>query len=465
LDLKNIFMFKKETESNLKEENELADSNFLLEGNIARTIYLVAAPTMIQMFLETFYHIIDAFWIGLLGPVALAAVASSSFLLWLIFSWCSLVEVGINSLVARYYGARDFASLIKTGVYGIRFGIFISIIISLIFIPSIARLFEIMGLAPDVTANATCYMIPCLVGLPLYVISSSCYAIFRGVGETKTPLGILLVTLLLNTVLAPLLIFGIWVFPHLGIAGGSIATVISQFISVIISLVLLRRKKLLAKTSKFLEKDFIGKITRIGAPISVNGIIFCVVYLFLTRIISQFGTAPVAALGIGHRVESLGYCISVGFSIAATTLVGQNIGANNEKRANSIAWQITYYSGTVMLLISILILLFRTNISGFFTDDPAVIAAASGYLTAIGFTEVFLAFEIVMEGVFSGKGNTLPFTFVGLPLNILRVPAAYYLSGFFGVDGIWWSIGLSTAFKGFFLLVWFKLSIKSKAVS
>jgi putative MATE family efflux protein len=446
-------------EVNITQEPETKQPNNLLEGSIAKTIYLVAAPTMIQMFLETSYHIIDAFWIGMIGPVALAAVASASFLLWMIFSCCALIEVGVNSLVAKYYGAGDPNSVNKTGVYGIRYGILISVFISIIGIPAIEPVYNLMGLQPDVIDSAICFIIPCLIGLPFYTVGIACYAIFRGTGDSKTPLKILASTLIFNAVLAPLLIFGTGPFPELGIAGGAISTLIAELIATFISLIILKKKKLIVNIEgKFFEKDTIIEITKIGAPIAINGVIFCIVYLFLTRIISQFGTAPVAALGIGHRVESLGYCISVGFSIAATTLVGQNTGAKNYKRANAIAWQINWYATEVMLVISILILIFRKNIAGLFTEDPAVIIAASGYLMAIGYTEIFLALEIVMEGVFSGKGNTLPFTLIGLPLNILRVPVAFLLADIYGIDGVWWTIGFSTALKGILLVLWFKLT-------
>lgn len=97
--------------------------NTLEQQSITKTIYIVAAPTMIQMFLESSYHLIDAIWIGMLGSVALAAVASSSFILWLVFSATALVETGVNSLTARYFGAKDQKSFDSISFNGMRFGI------------------------------------------------------------------------------------------------------------------------------------------------------------------------------------------------------------------------------------------------------------------------------------------------------------------------------------------------------
>lgn len=447
---------------NPQSEFLIKKENTILEGNIAKTIYIVAAPTMINMFLETAYHFIDAIWIGMLGSVALAAVAASSFLLWLIFSACTLVEIGVNSLVAQYTGAKNLEAVNKVSRNGFIFGILLSFLISVIGITNLDHLFSLMNLEADVVDSAICFMLPVFAGLPIFVLTIISSAIFRGSGDTKTPLKILSSTLILNAILAPLLIFGIFL-PKMGIAGGALATVICQTIASSVSIFLLKKRKIINSDSKFFDINIFKNIAKIGSPIAFNGVIFCFVYIFLTRIVSPFGTESVAALGIGHRVESLAYCISVGFSIAATTLVGQNIGAKNFERAREIAWKITSYVVSVMLIISITILLFKERIAMIFTKDPEVIANTSGYLTAIGYTEVFLGIEIVMEGVFSGLGNTLPPTIIGLPLNLLRLPMAYYMAKAFGIDGIWWTIGITTLLKGVLLLLWFKfISFKHK---
>ncbi len=445
---------------NFPQESLDKKDNSILEGNIAKTIYKVASPTMIGMFLETSYHFVDAIWIGMLGSVSLASIASSSFLLWLIFSCCTLVEIGVNSLVANYTGSNDKELVNKVSRNGFVFGMFLSLFIGLIGILNVEYIFSLMSLESDVIDSAVCFMLPVFVGLPIFVLTIISSAIFRGIGDTKTPLKVLSMTLLINTALAPLFIFGIF-FPNMGIAGGALATIIAQTIASIINLTILKRRGVINSKSKFFDLSICFDIAKIGLPIALNGSIFCFVYIFLTKIVAQFGTESVAALGIGHRVESLAYCLSVGFSIAATTLVGQNIGAKNFERAKDIAWKIIYYVAVIMLVISCLIILFKENISHIFTNDPEVIANTSSYLTAIGCSEMFLGFEIVMDGIFSGLGNTIPPTIIGLPLNLLRLPMAYYLAQSFGIDGVWWTIGITTFLKGFLLILWFKF-ISSK---
>lgn len=438
------------------------NKNTLLDESVSKTIYIVAAPTMLHMLLETSYHLIDAFWLGMLGANALAAVASASFLLWMVFSICIIVETGVNSLIARYYGSDSKELLQRTAYHGMKYGALIAFCVAFIMLLFQRRIFEMMGLEEIVIANAISFFTPILCGLPLFNVVIAGFAVFRGTGDTKTPLKVLFISLIINTVLAPLLIFGPGVFPELGISGAAIATVISQIIALFINIYILKEKKILIKTdNKILDPEIVRKITKIGFPVAINGVVFCIVYLFLTKIISEFGTAPVAAIGIGHRIESLAYCISVGFSIAATTLVGQSLGANMPERAKEIAWKMNFYAGGFILIFCLFILIFNNLIAGIFTSDSQVLTYTSAYLKVIAFIEVFMAFEIVMEGVFSGYGNTLPMTIVGLPANIMRIPLAYYLSQKMGVNGVWLAIGFTTAFKGIMLILWFRIYTSS----
>lgn len=430
----------------------------MISKEIKQTIYKVATPTMIHMFLESSYHIIDSFWIGMLGSVALASATASSFFVWMIFSSTALVEVGVNSLVARNYGAKDYNAVKNVATQGRRLGILLSFFISLIGINFIEPALGVMGLEKDVINNAILFMFPIFMGLPFFAMNLTNFATFRGLGNTKTPLFILLGQLLLNIFLAPVFIF----YFDLGTAGATLSTLVCQILSFFVGAYILQKKYQLLDSPKFIDKEAWFQIAKIGSPIAFNGVIFCIVYVFLTKVISPFGTQAIAALGIGHRVESIAYCISVGFSIASTTLVGQNIGAKNYSNARKTAWAITYYTASIILGVSILILLFKESIARFFTSDPAVIEFASQYLTIMGFTEVFLGIEIVMEGIFSGFGNTLPATIIGMPLNIIRIPLAYFLSKMYGIQGIWFAIGFTTALKGIALVLWFYFSGKKE---
>jgi putative MATE family efflux protein len=198
---------------------------------------------------------------------------------------------------------------------------------------------------------------------------------------------------------------------------------------------------------------------RIGIPISISGVVFCVVYLFVNRITAGFGTEAVAALGIGNRIESINYLISFGFSTAVATLVGQNLGAGNPDRAAELAYKtvklITSFTG----FTAILFLIFPEILIRFFVDDPAVVDAGRSYVRILALSQILMGWEIVLEGAFSGAGDTVPPMIVSIPGSILRIPLAWWLAIVlgWGVTGVWWTITISSVLKGTALLIWFSL--------
>jgi putative MATE family efflux protein len=201
----------------------------------------------------------------------------------------------------------------------------------------------------------------------------------------------------------------------------------------------------------------IGRLVRIGMPISVSSVAFCVVYLFVNRITAGFGTEAVAALGIGNRIESVNYLISFGFSMAVATLVGQNLGAGNPERAASLARKTILIVSVFTGFTTVLFLAFPEAIVRIFVDDPAVIAAGKSYIRILALSQILMGWELVLEGAFSGAGDTLPPMFVSIPGSIIRIPLAWWLavSLGWGVEGIWWTITVTTLVKGVALLIWF----------
>jgi Na+-driven multidrug efflux pump len=187
--------------------------------------------------------------------------------------------------------------------------------------------------------------------------------------------------------------------------------------------------------------------------------VFVAVYWFLIRFVHEFGVEAAAAMGIGNRLESFSYLTCYGFSLAASTMVGQNLGAGKPDRAARCAWGAT---GTAIGLTSFITILFLTIpelIASVFSDDPAVIAMAADYLIILGISQTAMAVEIVIEGAFAGAGNTIPPMLVMLPGSALRIPLAYYLCFTldWGINGIWWTLTITSIAKALVLAGWFKL--------
>jgi putative MATE family efflux protein len=273
---------------------------------------------------------------------------------------------------------------------------------------------------------------------------------------------VLLVGLGLHIILDPLLIFGIGPFPRMGTNGAALATVLSQGMAATIYVLLIIRGKLKFGLSLFpkfnLDLSTVQKIIKIGLPLSASGIVFIVVYILLNKVTATFGTEAIAALGIGNRMESLSFLTCFGFSQAAAALVGQNLGAKKPERAEKCAWRTVHIVVLITGFISVMFVLFPRWISSFFISDPKVVTIAIDYLRILALSQVFMALEIVLEGSFSGAGNTIPPMTVSIPGSVLRVPLAYLIaiSWGVGVNGIWWAITLTTIAKGTTLAFWFK---------
>jgi Na+-driven multidrug efflux pump len=185
---------------------------------------------------------------------------------------------------------------------------------------------------------------------------------------------------------------------------------------------------------------------------------FSFIYLVLSGIISIYGKEPLAAIGISHRLEALPFFICLGFSMAVEPMVGQFLGAKKIDKARESVYLSLKVTAGIIFIISILYFLLAPSLYRIFTDDPAIIAHGVNYLRINAVLEVFLAFEVVLTGAFSGAGDTKPPFFIIFPITFARIPLAYLFAVTFncGVTIIWVIIALTTFFKASLLFYQFQ---------
>ena len=433
----------------------------LTTGSITKNIFFLAGPAVATMFLETAFSIADIFWVGKLGAVSLAAVISSAFLIWMIWSLVGAISVGATALVARFIGARQPDQAAYSARQSYLFAIFFALTISVTGILFTKWPFVLMGTEPDVTYLGIRYLRIIFAGAVFFFLIDVFSAIFRAAGDTRTPMLVIGGSLALNIVLDPLLIFGLGPFPRMETAGAALASIFSQAVGSLLFILLIVRGKLGFKFSLLpkLHLDFsmVWRILRIGIPASSAWILFSVVYLFLNKIVALFGTEAIAALGIGNRMESISFHACMGFSIAASTLVGQNLGAEKPGRSSQAAWQATGIAVLITGFVGLMFFVFPRQIASFFISDPRVIGIAIWYLRIVALSQTFMAAEIVFEGAFAGAGNTVPPMIVSVAGSLARIPLAYLLAVHWGmgVNGVWWTITLTSVIKGIVLTYWF----------
>jgi putative MATE family efflux protein len=415
------------------------------------------------MFVSVINNMVDTALVGHLGNSALAAVGSAGFFVWLLFSVMDIFAIGTVAIVSRNFGAGKHEEASENCQHIFRFAAVFSSLLAIVGVFYADRILDLLNLAPDVELLGETYIRIVFLAIPMLFISEVGWSVFRSVGDTKTPMLIMIGTVATNLILDIFLIYGVWIFPRLEVTGAAIATAASHTFGGLLGIYLIHRGKIPFKViprNLFpINFKIVGKMAKIGLPISTAGFIFTSVYLVMTRIMAEFGTSAVASIPVGNRIESISYMTCHGFYMAVSAIVGQNIGAKRPERARSAVWSTCAMISGLTFMFGILFYMLPEQISSIFTEDSDVVRYASEYLKILAVSQVFMGFEFVFEGAFGGAGNTIPPTVVSIPGTLIRIPLAYYLAIAMGMgpSGIFWAITISTIIKGIAIMIWFKV--------
>lgn len=424
-----------------------APAGALVGEPLARTIRRVAIPAVVANLLMTAFHNVDTFWIGrFLGADSLAAVTSAVFWIWLVVSIGEMVSIGVDAVAARRHGERRPAEAARSVGDGVAFAVLLGGAIALLTPWLLPSLFAAMGTTAAVTSIGMRYLGVYLLGMPLIFGFFAVDAAFRAFGDTRTPLHVLAATTLVGLVLDPILILGWGPVPAFGVVGAALATLVPRGVGCVAGIMLLRRRGMIRFGRPRLP--VLGNIMRIGAPAAITGVIFSAIYVVLTRTTTQFGTAALAALGLGFRIESIVYVISVGFGAAVAAIVGQSIGAGDHDRAEQAGWSavaIVSLFGAAMAVVTMLI---PESFVSIFSTDPAVVREAAHYLRIAAFAQLFLGAEVVLESAMGGAGYTMPPMVASTAITALRIPVGAWSAAQFGTTGLWWTLALTAAARG-----------------
>jgi len=429
-----------------------AESAHLVGDSLRETILRVALPAVASSLLMTLFSSVDAFWVGTkIGPAGLAAVSTSLFWIWMIISLAEMVGVGLTAVAARRFGERRGAEAARIAGDALVFSLVLGAAVAAGLIHELPRMFALMRTPSDVTALGTTYLHTLLFGTPLIYGFFAIDAAFRASGDTRTPFILLLASVAVTLVLDPVLILGIGPFPRLGIAGAAIATVGTRGAAFVMGVSIASRRGLIRLGRPQLAS--VWSVCRVGLPTAVTGVTFSLIYIFLTRTTTRFGTPALAALGIGHRVESWLFMTGVGFGAATAAIVGQNLGAGRPDRAARAGWMAAGYCTMLGVVACVLELAVPRQFAALFTSDPAVIAEAVSYLRIAAVSQLAVCAEIVLEGALGGAGDTVPPMLTSTALTALRVPLAAWAATKWGSAGIWWVISVTAIGRALAMIV------------
>jgi len=419
-----------------------AEAAHLVSDDLRATILRVALPAVASSLLMTIFSSVDAFWVGTrIGADGLAAVSTSLFWIWMVVSFAEMIGVGLTAVVARRYGERRALEATRVAGDVLVFAVVLGCIVAAIGLAVLPHLFAIMETPPEVTALGTRYLSVYLLGTPLIYGFFAVDASFRASGDTRTPFLLLAASVAVTLVLDPALLLGWGPLPRLGIAGAAIATIATRGVAFALGIGIAVRRGLLRLGR--IRWESIRAVSRVGLPTAITGSTFSLIYVALTRTTTKFGTPALAALGIGHRVESWLFMIGVGFGAATAAIVGQNLGAGNVERASRSGWIAVGYCSVLGLVACVLELIFPRQFAGLFTSDPGVIAEGVRYLRIAAFSQLGVCAEIVLEAAMGGAGDTVPPMLSSTAITASRIPLAAWAAIRWGSVGIWWVISLT----------------------
>jgi MATE family, multidrug efflux pump len=387
---------------------------------------------VLEMLMESVFVVADVFFVGRLGPDAVATVGITESWMTVMYALAAGLSIGAMAMVARRIGEKDRDGAARAGVQSILLGLAAAITLGAIGALFGPHLLAIMGASDDVLRTGATFSRVMLGGCGTVLMLFLMNAVFRGAGDAAIAMRVLMLGNFLNIVLGPCFIFGLGPFPHLGVAGAAVATNIGRGTAVIFQLVTIARGHGRIHVGR---KHFRLDMATMRAVLKLSGsgtfqiLIGSTSYVGVVRILSQFGSDALAGYTIGMRIVFFALLPAFGVSNAAATMVGQNLGAGSPGRAETAVWTAVRYNMVFLGTVGALFLITAPSIIAIFTRDGAVAPFAIACLRTLSLGFIFYACGMVLSQSFNGAGDTWTPTWINLSVFwVWEIPLAWFLS-------------------------------------
>ncbi|MCD6450460.1 MAG: MATE family efflux transporter [Thermotogaceae bacterium] len=413
---------------------------------IPKALLKLAWPIIITNLTQTLYNVVDAFWLGKLGKVKFGAPTVSFPIIFTFMSLANGLSSAGQALVAQYVGAGQKRVAEKSAMQVIVVGTFLSILLGIFGFYTAGAMLNLLGIGEPIAPYAESYLKIIFLGLPLTFLMIITQAIARGWGDTVFAMHVSMFSMFVNIILDPFMIFGIG-FPRLEVNGAALATVIARLLAVVYSLYVLFKGSIGFKIHvSDIKPDmlFVKKILSIGIPGAVGQAITSSGFAVIMGIISRFGPAVVSAYGVGQRITSMLTTIGFAISNGVTTMVGQFLGAGEEKKVDeAVRWGFIEVFAIVGTL-AVFLFLFADKVTQFFINDPEVIELGKIFFHLIAFSVPLFAMVTIVVGAFTGAGKTLYVAIINVTrLWGIRVPLVTFFANLYGFKGVFYAMAIS----------------------
>jgi len=402
------------------------------EGRLSRAILLLSIPAVLEMVMESVFVIVDIFFVSRLGADAVATVGLTESVITIIYAISLGLGTATTSMVSRRIGEKNPAAASKAAFQAILTGLTVSMIIGIPGFLYAEKLLDIMGASDSIVENMSGYTRIMIGGNVVIMLLFIINAVFRSAGDAAVAMKVLWIGNIINIILDPCLIFGLGPFPQMGITGAATATMIGRGTAVLVQLYLLfYGKKRIQLSINHLSVDFkiIFKLLKLSFGSIGQNLISTTSWVALVRIISIFGSEVVAGYTIAIRIIGFTILPSWGISNAASTLVGQNLGAKKPERAERAVWVTGWVNMILLGIIGLILVFFPEPFIRLFIKEPNVFVSGVQGLRIISIGFIAYGLGMVLVNSFNGAGDTT----TPLKINIfafwlVEIPLAWVLA-------------------------------------
>lgn len=436
----------------VKESLSAAEDTDYTGIGVRRAIVLLSIPMVLEMAMESVFALVDIFFVSRLGKHAIATVGLTESVLTLVYSLAWGLGMGITAVVARRTGEKDASGAARAAMQGVLLAVALGVLIA---IPGVIYAYEIlalMGAEADVLAEGPTYMRIMLGGNVIILLLFGINAIYRGAGDAAMAMRSLMIANGMNILLCPLLIHGVGGWAGFGIMGAAMATTIGRGVGVCYQLFHLfdgRGRISLKGMPLLLDREVMKNIIKVSAGGVIQFVLPSVSWIFLSRIVAVFGSGAVAGYTIAVRIMIFSLLPSWGVANAASTLVGQNLGAKQPDRAAKSAWYCGHINMMYMVCVAILFWLTTPMLVSFFTTESAVAEYAISALRILCLGYFFYGYGMVFAQAFNGAGDTMTPTWMNaFCFLLIQIPLAWFLSQYlnWGAYGAFSAVPMSESF-------------------
>lgn len=433
----------------------------LTRGSLLRGLLRLAGPMFVSALLHNAQSVIDLFWVGRLGSDSVAALALSGTVLMMLFPLIMGMATGTVAIVSRRVGEGAPEAAADAAGESLLLALLLGLGCGAVGWAVIAQLDSLLGAPPGVSRLAGMYLQVSLLGSCVMFMLFIGNSVLQAAGNTVIPMCVMVLANVVNILLDPVLIFGWGGLPRLGVRGAALATVLSHAVacSVMLYLLIGGRTRIHIHLRRWrLTWRGAWELLRIGAPSSGQMLSRSLMALVLMSIVAGCGTAAMAAYGIGLRFHMLALMPAFALGNATATLVGQNLGARQPRRAETAGWLGAAAGVAVMLTAATLLMTWSPALIRIFDDSPAVIDVGTSYIRITSLFFLFAGLAIVLGRALQGAGDTIPpMVITIISLWGVQVPLALLLSRWLepATRGIWWAIAAAMTLHGVLVTVWF----------